>query len=346
MPLPEFCGSETAMDLMSRARADVNDPVPRLILADWLERIHEPDAHEMCQVLRASFNGNDLVLLRQETASRLHPVVGARRGWFSGPWLGHGGELERLWLASPRTVELPGGVLLELEQIPAGTFMMGSPVTEKKDLIYDETDDETQHEVTISKPFYLGKYPVTQAQWQAVMGNNPSEFKGERLPVEKVSWFDAKDFCEKAQQKTGQGFRLPTDAEWEYACRAGTTTPFHFGIELNGTQANCNGEVPYGTTIKGPFLGETSSVGSYPANGWGLYDMHGNVWEWCSGWYGDYGNSRVTDPQGAQYGKYRVLRGGSWNDGAKYCRAACRNRRLPGYRNFNRGFRVLLPLDF
>ncbi|MBU6295079.1 MAG: formylglycine-generating enzyme family protein [Planctomycetes bacterium] len=341
MPLPEFCGSETAMDLMSRARADVNDPVPRLILADWLERIHEPDAHEMCQVLRASFNGSDLVLLRQETASRLHPVVGARRGWFSGPWLGHGGELERLWLASPHTVELPGGELLELEQIPAGTFMMGSPESEE-----ERFDDETQHEVTISKPFYMGKYPVTQAQWQAVMGNNPSDFKGERLPVENVSWDDAMAFCGKAKQKTGQGFRLPTEARWEYACRAGTTTPFHFGSQLNGTQANCDGSVPYGTTIKYPSLGKTSSVGSYPANNWGLYDMHGNVWEWCSDWYGDYGNNRVTDPQGAISGEARVLRGGSWSFFAMACRAAYRGRLYPSYRRNNYGFRVLLPLDF
>lgn len=340
MPLPAFCAHETAMDLMSQARADVNDPVPRLILADWLERIHEQDAQEMCQVLRASFNGNDLVLLQQETASRLHPVVGARRGWFSGPWLGQGGEMERLWLASPHTVELPGGVLLELQYIPAGTFMMGSPETEE-----GHSDDETQHEVTISKPFAIGKYPVTQAQWQAVMGNNPSQFQGERLPVERVSWDDAMSFCEKAQQKTGQGFRLPTEAQWEYACRAGTTTPFHYGSKLNGTQANCDGNDPYGTTTQGPYLEKTSPVGSYPANRWGLHDMHGNVDEWCSDSYGVWPNYSDLYHEGYQPGIDRVRRGGSWFDFATECRAASRIWSRPDHGSELIGFRILKCMD-
>jgi formylglycine-generating enzyme required for sulfatase activity len=139
---------------------------------------------------------------------------------------------------------------------------------------------------------------------------------------------------------------LPTEAEWEYACRAGTTTPFHFGKKLNGTQANCNGNYPYGTTIMGPYLEKTSTVGSYPANAWGLHDMHGKVWEWCSDWYGEYSDDKIADPQGPKKGGLRVLRGGAWNRHSELCRASHRGRGLPGDRYNNVGFRVLLPLDF
>lgn len=307
------------MELMRRARAEVDDAAPRLILADWLERRSEPEAQEMCQVLRASFDGNNLVLLQPETAERLYPLTGARRGWFSGPWLGHGGELERLWLASPQTVELPGGVPLELEYIPSGTFWMGSPQKEKR-----RARDETRHKVTISSGFYLGKYPVTQAQWQAVMGKNPSHFKGELLPVETVSWDDAVSFCKTLCRKTKLDYRLPTEAEWEYACRAGTTDPFHFGTELNGIQANCDGKIPYGTTSRGACLQKTSPVGTYPPNRWGLFDMHGNVRDWVADWYGKYPNEPLTDPVGVPSGKFPVMRGGSWGDQGENCRAASR----------------------
>ena len=182
-----------------------------------------------------------------------------------------------------RQLDLGGGVQLELILIQAGTFLMGSPASEA-----ERDSDETRHEVTLTQPFYLGKYPVTQAQWKAVMGSNPSYFKGATLPVEKVSWEDAQGFCAKVRQKTGQVVGLPTEAQWEFACRAGTSTPFHFGSALDGTQANCDGNYPYGTTKKGPYLKKTSPVGSYPANAWGLHDMHGNVWEWCQDWDGVY----------------------------------------------------------
>jgi len=242
---------------------------------------------------------------------------------------------------SSKTIDLGGGVNLELVLIPAGTFMMGSPETEA-----DRRPDETLHEVTISKSFYLGKYPVTQAEWQTVMGNNPSHFKGARLPVEQVSWDDAMAFCAKVKQQKSHAIRLPTEAQWEYACRAGTATPFHFGKELNGTQANCNGKYPYGTTTKGPYLKRTSAVGSYPANAWGLHDMHGNVWEWCSDWYGEYPIIRNENPQGPQIGVFRLLRGGSWNLYSEYCRASRRTLHFPIYRPLNVVFRVLLPLDY
>ncbi|MCY2938705.1 MAG: formylglycine-generating enzyme family protein [Planctomycetota bacterium] len=226
---------------------------------------------------------------------------------------------------------------LELQPIPAGTFLIGSPETEKA-----RGEDETRHEVTLTQPFLIGKYPVTQAQWRAVMGSNPSYFQGGNLPVEMVSWNDAQSFCVKVHEKTGHTVCLPTDAQWEYSCRAGTSTPFHFGQELNGTQANCDGNYPYGTTQKGPYLGKTSPVGSYPANAWGLYDMHGNVWEWCQDWYSNYPKQSVTDPRGPEVGSICVIRGRSWYYEAAYCRSASRNGLVPSYRFSWSGFRLAL----
>jgi formylglycine-generating enzyme required for sulfatase activity len=203
---------------------------------------------------------------------------------------------------------------------PPGEFLMGSP------------EDENQVQVQISKGFWMARTPVTQGQWQAQMGNNPSHFKGSKdLPVEKVSWNEAVEFCDKlnAQESLPSGYRyaLPTEAQWEYACRAGTTMPFHFGSTLNGTEANCNGNYPYGTGIKGPYLERTTVVGSYHPNAWGLYDMHGNVWEWCENMY---------DASGS----YRVLRGGSWLSGASYAAAGYRPGRDPGDRRHHIGFRL------
>ena len=242
----------------------------------------------------------------------------------------------------PKTlaIDLGNGVYLEMKLIPAGTFIMGSPESEA-----ERSDDETQHQVTISKPYYLGKYPITQAQWQQVMRNNPSHFKGKKLlPVENVSWDDTQAFCLKLKEITRVPFGIPTEAQWEYACRAGTNTPFHFGSELNGRQANCDGTVPYGTYSEGPYLKKTTTVGidKYPANAWGLYDMHGTVWEWCSDWEGDYPTGSVTDPNGPATGSYRVLRGGSWLYVAVSCRSARRNGFVPSGRSGFLGFRVAL----
>jgi formylglycine-generating enzyme required for sulfatase activity len=161
------------------------------------------------------------------------------------------------------------------------------------------------------------------------MGNNPCKFSGDDLSVETFSWEEAIEFCKRLsempeEKKAGRKYRLPTDAEWEYACRASTSTPFHFGSQLNGRQANCDGTKPYGTETKGPYLEKTSSVSTYPANAWGLYDMHGNVWEWCSDWYGEYLAGSLTNPSGPATGSSRVLRGGSWIFGAVNCRSASR----------------------
>ena len=238
--------------------------------------------------------------------------------------------------------EITNSIGIKLMRIPKGKFLMGSPETEE-----GRSKDETQHEVTISQNFYMGATEVTQAQWQKVMGNEPSKFKDDQLPVEQISWYEAVDFCKRLsempeEKNADRKYRLPTEAEWEYACRAGTTTPFHFGSQLNGRQANCDGTVPYGTDTKGPNLEKTSPVGTYPANVWGLYDMHGNVWEWCFNWNGEYPSGSVTNPSGPATGSYRVVRGGGWGFGAVYCRSAYRLGIVTSNRNFGLGFRVAL----
>jgi formylglycine-generating enzyme required for sulfatase activity len=224
--------------------------------------------------------------------------------------------------------------------IPPGTFLMGSPANEP-----ERSDDETQHKVTLTKGFHLGIHQVTQAQWQAVMGDNPSNFKGDNLPVEQVTWDDCVAFCEALGKKDGKTYRLPTEAEWEYACRAGTTTPFHFGTTISTDQANYDGNYTYGNGKKGVYREKTTPVGSFPANAWGLFDMHGNVWEWCQDWYGPYPKTDITDHQSLTNGEARVLRGGSWLDAPGSCRAACRPGFAPGYRGNYLGCRVALCLD-
>jgi formylglycine-generating enzyme len=225
--------------------------------------------------------------------------------------------------------------------IPPGNFIMGSPKEEK-----ERREHETQHKVTLTKGFYMGVYTVTQEEWQAVMGNNPSKFKGEKnLPVEMVSWDDCQEFIKKLREKDKKAYRLPSEAEWEYACRAGTKTPFHFGETISTDQANYNGDFTYGDGKKGMNRAKTTPVGSFPANAWGLHDMHGNVWQWCEDWYADYPQKDVTDPQGPEKGQSRVLRGGSWNAYPGHCRSASRRRNEPGYRNYLIGCRLCFCLD-
>jgi formylglycine-generating enzyme required for sulfatase activity len=244
------------------------------------------------------------------------------------------------------TLALPGGVEMAFAWCPPGVFLMGSPESEA-----ERDDDEQQHEVRITKGFYAGVHPVTQAEWSAVMNSDPSHFKGATLPVESVSWEDAQAFCATVRELTGKPVRLPTEAEWEYACRGGTATPFFWGSELNGTQANCDGNSPYGTEATGPYLEATSPVGKYAGafpHPWGLTDVHGNVWEWCANWYdaGFYARSPTDDPEGRDgEQKYRVLRGGSWNYFARLCRAALRCGDVPANRDGTYGFRVVFCLD-
>ena len=195
--------------------------------------------------------------------------------------------------------ELGKGINLEMVLIPAGKFIMGSQVSER-----GHRKDETEHEVTLTKAFYIGKYEVMQEQWEAVMGNNPSAVKGEKLPVTNVPSTHLQNFIAKLNAKSNSGYRLPTEAEWEYACRAGTITAYSFGDAITPKDANC-------TVSK---IGGTATVGNYQANAFGLFDMHGNVWEWCEDWYGDYPAGSVIDPKGPAEGTGRVLRGGSFSN--------------------------------
>ena len=237
-----------------------------------------------------------------------------------------------------KTIDLGGGVKLELVWIPPGEFLMGSPMTEK-----DRNDDERQHRVKLSKGFWLGKYEVTQEQWERVRGSNPSQFKGSRNPAEKVSWNDCQDFIRELNGRvSGGSFRLPREAEWEYACRAGTSTPFCYGSRLDSSMANFDGNYPYGGAGKGEYRKATTPVGTFRPNAWGLYDMHGNVWEWCSDWYGAYPSGSATDPAGPGSGSNRVNRGGSWNISAGYCRSANRIWHSPGRRLDHLGLRLAM----
>jgi formylglycine-generating enzyme required for sulfatase activity len=229
---------------------------------------------------------------------------------------------------------------LRLAWCPPGTFLMGSPPGEEK-----RSDDETQHKVTLSRGFWLGVTPLTQAQWQAVVGRNPSHVKGADRPVARVSWDDCQAFCRRLAERTGKTFRLPTEAEWEYACRAGTTTPFHFGATISTEQANYDATSTHGSGKKGVNRQQTTPVGSFPANAWGLFDMHGNVWEWCADWYGPYPESDLKDPLFINKRAARVLRGGSWADAPRGCRSACRHWLAHGHRIINVGCRLVLCLD-
>lgn len=253
--------------------------------------------------------------------------------------------------------DLPNEIQLEMVSIPEGSFMMGSP----KDEASRSSRESPQHQVTVP-PFFMGKYPVTQAQWQAVaalsqvnreLNPNPSSFKGANRPVEQVSWYDAVEFCNRLSQHTGRLYSLPSEAEWEYACRARTTTPFHFGETITSELANYKATETYGAGVKGIYRKQTTPVGSFEvANAFGLYDMHGNVWEWClDDWHDNYegaptdGSSWFASKNDNFYQKQgsAVLRGGSWidNPGYGYCRSAYRLyiRRDSHYDTF--GFRIV-----
>ena len=216
--------------------------------------------------------------------------------------------------------------------IPPGSFMMGSPDSEK-----ERDSDETQHEVVLSQGFFMAETECTQGQWEAVMGGNPSYFKGTQRPVERVSWSEAVEYCRKltAKQRTegilpeGWEWRLPTEAEWEYAVRAGTTGARYGDLDTIAWHGGNSGR-------------GTHPVSQKAANAWGLQDMMGNVWEWCSDWSGDYSTGSVTDPTGPSSGSSRVRRGGSWDYDARVARSASRSRSVPGFRYDFLGFRPAL----
>jgi uncharacterized protein (TIGR02996 family) len=300
---------------------DPRDLALRLIFADWLEE-HDDPRGELLRLSHHLTQATDQPN-RKEMEDRLRALLEAGVQPVGPFWT--------------------NAVGMRFAWIPPGVFLMGSPESE-----LEREDNETQHRVRLTKGLWLGVYPVTQDQWQAVMGNDPSESKGENLPVENVSWGDCQEFCAALSQRESRRYALPTEAEWEYACRAGTTTPFHFGNVLNSTQANCHNGLPYGTEEKGPYQGQMTAVGSYRPNAWGVYDMHGNVWEWCQ----DYWDEQVCharemeDPVNLvkDFDDRRVLRGGAWNYDARHCRAACRYWASARTR-YVMGLRVALRLD-
>jgi formylglycine-generating enzyme required for sulfatase activity len=231
---------------------------------------------------------------------------------------------------------------------------MGSPEDE-----VDRYDDEgPQHEVRVAS-FFMAKYPITQAQWRVVadfpkvkvdLNPDPSNFKGDNRPVEQVSWHEAVEFCDRLSRLTGREYRLPSEAEWEYACRAGTTTPFHVGETLTTDLANYNGDYTYDQGPKGIYREETTEVGSFPPNAFGLYDMHGNVWEWCQDhWHENYSEDPPRDGSAWLFSEERksedehnrVVRGGSWYHLPRDCRSACRHLNGPDVRTDSYGFRVV-----
>ena len=229
-------------------------------------------------------------------------------------------------------LEIGGGISMPFAMIPSGRFLMGSPLSEA-----GRAENEAQREMIIGKPFYMGVTEVTQEQYEAVMGVNPSNNKGAKNPVEQVCWDDATDFCRQLSERSGHKVRLPTEAEWEYACRAGTTTPFNTGRTLPSDMANYEGWNSFPSCRKGRTQFETFPVGSFKSNAWGLYDMHGNVGEWCEDLY-----APAEEPDGFPGHKYRVLRGGSLYDDPRNCRAAHREGICDVNRRVNIGFRVCL----
>lgn len=297
----------------------VSDPLEEtrwLVLADWLEEFDDP---RRAEVLR---------LHRRMLATCCEPDAHPERAAWQA-------RMTELLIAGVRpcvpqeTLTLPGGVPMTFSFIPPGSFLMGS----------DQPNGEKPvHRVEVALGFFLGVYPVTQAHWKAVMSTEPSKFKGQQRPVETVSWGDCREFCMRLAELTGRRVELPREAEWEFACRAGTTTEYHFGDVINTDLANYSNGNFFGKRE----YGETTDVGSFPANPWGLCDIHGNVCEWCEDVYGPYPLSGQVDNQEDPDDSLRVLRGGSWPYMFPGCRAATRYRDPPAYRRSFYGFRVCL----
>lgn len=314
--------------LLSGIVADPLEETRWLVLADYLEESDDTRRAELLRLHRR--------LLNTCCEPEAHPERGV--------W--HARVVELLGAGvvpcvPQHTLTLPGGVTLTGSFIPPGSFLMGGTV-------YDS--EKPVHRVTLTEGSFLGAHPITQAQWKAVMGTDPSHFKGPNKPVEQVSWEDCQEFCAKlaAHLDGGGSVRLPTEAKWEHACRGGTTTHYHFGDVPSADLANYNGTYTWNGSPKGKNRKKTTDVGSFPANPWGLYDLHGNVWEWCADEYADYTPNDQIDPnpdiKQSDNGS-RVLRGGCWDFYPVSCRAAYRDWRAPAHRRGIFGFRVCFRLD-
>jgi uncharacterized protein (TIGR02996 family) len=312
--------------LLEAIREAPADPTAWLVLADWLEEYDDPRRGEL---VRLRMRLRDPRLPEDERAP-----LERRQAELVVSGVG------------PCVPTVANALGMEFALIAPGQFWMGSPEKEK----HRYADEGPCRVVTLTTPYYLGRHLVTQGQYQRVMDENPSHFTGdERLPVDRVSWDNATEFCRRLssqarEKRAKRRYRLPTEAEWENACRAGTTTPFFYGRDLTSAVANFDGTRPYGTRRKGVYLEKTTPVGIYPPNAWGLYDVHGNLWEWCQDYFDRefYQNGPAVDPMGPEEGEDRVLRGGSFYYIGASCRSAIRLDRTPESRSNLDGFRVLM----
>jgi uncharacterized protein (TIGR02996 family) len=324
--------------LLQALHLDPLDGTAWLALADWLEEHGRPDRAELVRLTLALWS-QPPGPRRADQERRLRKMLE------SG--------------VEPCMPELVNSLGMELVLIPPGRFQMGSPFSEP----YHSPDEGPAHEVTLTRAFYLGRFPVTQREYREVTGLKPSHFAPDgplpyyrltdvdtsRFPVDSVDYEDALAFCERLssrpeERRAGRRYRLPTEAEWEYACRAGTSGVFYHGESLSSDQANFDGNYPYGGAGRGRYLKRTCPVGEYPPNAFGLHDMLGNVWEWCADWFGEtyYQQSPKSDPAGPPGGESRVLRGGSWIDAGWHCRCADRSHREALHYV---GFRVAMTLS-
>jgi uncharacterized protein (TIGR02996 family) len=321
--------------LLQAIRDQPADDASWLVLSDYLEEQGQPDRAELVR-LTLRLRRADRARGRNAREKRLGELLAAG--------------------VRPCVPTLTNSIGMQFALIPPGTFLMGSPRREKGRY----REEGPRHEVEITQPFYLGAHTVTQEQYERVTGTNPSSFAAtgdikrkvagldtRHFPVDSVLWDQAVAFCAAlarlpGERRRGRTYRLATEAEWEYACRAGTTTPFHFGPSLGSAQANFEASSPYGDAAAGTCLGHPVPVGSYPPNAWGVYDMHGNVWEWVADWHSPdyYRHSPRQDPQGPAEGEHHFLRGGSWGAFGVNCRAAFRYYFQPGHAGI--GFRVVL----
>lgn len=302
--------------LLAGIVADPREETRWLVLADWLQEYDDPRRAELLRLHRK--------LIATCCEPDAHPQ---RAEWQT--------RMVELLVAGVKpcvpqeTLTLPGGVPMTFSFIPEGAFLMGSE--------NGDDDEKPVHRVELTRAFFMGVSPVTQAQWFAVMGTNPSHFKGDQRPVEQVSWDDCQRFGTTLSELTARKVGLPTEAEWEYACRAGTTSDYWSGSDeaallLAGWFSKNSRE-------------KTQPVGQLAMNPWGLYDVHGNVWEWCADWFSDYSVDDQTDSQSRSNGQYCVLRGGCWYYDSDFCRAAFRIGIAPAYRDNYCGFRVCFRLD-
>jgi len=319
---------EEALQLQQQAKA-----LSQLRLQQEAERLQRQREAEAAEQLRLQQEAEILQRQREAEAEKNKSGYQLKTFQFETAQINKNGTgIKRITKnAEYFTQDLGNGVFLEMVHIPGGTFLMGSPESDESPI----SSESPQHQVTVPS-FFMGKYPVTQKQWRLVaalpkvkidLESDPSRFKGDNLPVECVSWNHTQEFCARLSLKTNQTYRLPSEAEWEYACRGGTTTPFYFGETISTELANYHGNYTYGGGAKGEYRGKTTEVGKFPANPCGLYDMCGNVWEWCQDeWHGNYINA-PTDGSAWSNGSnnYMSLRGGSWVYVPHFCRSASRN---------------------